>query len=443
MAYSHYATVTIDNTKVGGSANHTNFPVLFTGTFDGTGGEPDLRTTGNGGNVQDANGYDIGFFSDSELTTQLDHELIYHTATTGAVQFWVRVPTVDFDDDTVFYIAYGDSGISADQSVDTTWTSDYKLVAHLNTALTDSSQSGVTLTNVTTTDTAGKINRARAFDGASYVWAADSDDWSPGSGDFHVSAWVKFINTTSTRGVYGQYVDGTNYSAMFTTSSTLQWGQYVSGDEGPSPNSQSTTTFSNDTWYLVAFSRIGTAWELSMNGVSEDTDTLSDTLSNLAAQLRIGQATTSTMYGDIEEFRFMKGTGRNIGWMLTEYNNQNSPSTFLTVGSETEVSTEITGGNLTAYSSQEIMNILNSSTGMTVQEIANSYNSSGEHQYTFQEVLNIKASRAEHSMSEQEALFNNLKTPLSLTGNHTDYSVQDLLNLAYLNSIDLAGVFGE
>lgn len=333
--YSYYATVTVDNTKVSGSSDHTGFPMLVTGTYDGTGGEPDLRTTGNGGNVEHANGYDIAFFSDSNLTTQLNHELRKFTATTGEVIFWVNVPTLQYNSDTTIYMAYGNSEISSDQTSTSTWDSDYKLVAHLDTDLIDSSQSGRTLTNSGTSDVAGKIDRGRSFDGASSVYAADSDDFSSGAGDFTVQTWLNFINTTSSRGIYGQYVDGSNYSAGFTTSSKGQWGQYVSGDEGPSPNLQSTSTFSNTTWYLWAVSRNGSSWEMSINGSSEDTATNSDTLTNLAAQFHIGKATTTYMYGDMEEFRWTKGAYRTLDWLLTEYNNQNSPSTFYTMGSET------------------------------------------------------------------------------------------------------------
>lgn len=105
---------------------------------------------------------------------------------------------------------------------------------------------------------------------------------------------------------------------------------------------------------------------------------------------------------------------------------------------------EIIGGNLTAYSEQEALNQLNS-TGehqYTLQEIANSYNGTAQHSLSFQEVLNTQASRGQHTMSEQEALFTNLQSALSLTGNATDYSVQELLNLAVLNSISIDTVLG-
>lgn len=42
MAYGFKATITIDDTKVSGTGDLTDFPVLISGTYDGTGSEPDL-----------------------------------------------------------------------------------------------------------------------------------------------------------------------------------------------------------------------------------------------------------------------------------------------------------------------------------------------------------------------------------------------------------------
>ena len=51
-----------------------------------------LTTVANGGNVQNANGYDVIFTSDAGCATKLDHKVEGYTATTGAVNYWVRVP---------------------------------------------------------------------------------------------------------------------------------------------------------------------------------------------------------------------------------------------------------------------------------------------------------------------------------------------------------------
>src|SRR4030065_2715347 len=132
MAWVNVRTISIDHTKCG-TADSTNFPVLISGTYAGSGTDPDLRTTGNGGQVTDANGYDIAFFSDSGLTTMLDFERVAWSATTGAVEFWVEVPTISYTTDTVIYIAYGNASITTDQQNKTgTWNSNFVLVDHLN-----------------------------------------------------------------------------------------------------------------------------------------------------------------------------------------------------------------------------------------------------------------------------------------------------------------------
>ncbi len=76
--YSAYRAVTIDHTKVP-NTDQINFPVLISGTF------PYLATVANGGNIQNANGYDIVFTSDADGTTKLDYEVESYNPVTGAL----------------------------------------------------------------------------------------------------------------------------------------------------------------------------------------------------------------------------------------------------------------------------------------------------------------------------------------------------------------------
>src|SRR5207247_7727663 len=46
-----------------------------------------------------------------------------------------------------------------------------------------------------------------------------------------------------------------------------------------------------------------------------------------------GALTNSPWSGDIDEVR-ISATARSAAWITTEYNNQNSPGTFITMGSE-------------------------------------------------------------------------------------------------------------
>lgn len=95
--YAYRRTITIDHAKVVNSAQ-TNFPLLVSGTYSY------LATPANGGNVQNANGYDVIFTSDSGCTTKLDHEVETYNATTGAVNYWVRLPSLSNTTDTTLYL---------------------------------------------------------------------------------------------------------------------------------------------------------------------------------------------------------------------------------------------------------------------------------------------------------------------------------------------------
>ena len=77
MAFAASRAVTIDATKVAGDL--VDFPFLFSGTYDY------LATLVNGGQVRNANGYDIAWFADASLTTPLDFELESYVGATGEV----------------------------------------------------------------------------------------------------------------------------------------------------------------------------------------------------------------------------------------------------------------------------------------------------------------------------------------------------------------------
>ena len=93
MAYGFSRSITIDHTKVP-NTDQSNFPLLFSGTY------AYLATVANGGKVTSASGFDIIFTSDAAGATQLDHEIETYNPVTGAVSFWVRVPTVATATDT-------------------------------------------------------------------------------------------------------------------------------------------------------------------------------------------------------------------------------------------------------------------------------------------------------------------------------------------------------
>jgi len=174
-------SITIDHTKVGtvNNTDQTNFPLLFAGTYNY------LRTTGNGGNVINASGYDITFTSDAAGKTLLPFERESYNASTGAVVFWINVPTVSHTTNTVIYLNYGNSSTSTDQSSKAaTWNANYKGVWHLGETSgnpADSTSYGLALakTGAITQGAAGVFGNAYSFSGSStshYMSVADPGD---------------------------------------------------------------------------------------------------------------------------------------------------------------------------------------------------------------------------------------------------------------------------
>ena len=136
-SYSNRRAITIDHTRVPNS-DQLNFPMLFSGTY------PYLATTSNGGSVTSANGYDIFFTSDANGTVPLAFEQESYSPSTGAVNYWVKIPTLSHTTDTVIYLFYGNSSVTTDQSNKSgVWDSNYLGMWHLedqaaNTAVSDS-----------------------------------------------------------------------------------------------------------------------------------------------------------------------------------------------------------------------------------------------------------------------------------------------------------------
>lgn len=347
MAFSYYMPVTIDHTKVG-AGTHTNFPVLVKKT------SVNLKSTANSGHVTSDTGYDICFYSDTGLTTKLDHQLISYAPTTGALTAWVRMPAGTLPNettDTTIYIGYGDESITTDQSTANTWDANYRAVWHGKSTADSKNTNTISLTN-STANNAGKIAGSLSSNGTSSV--IDVADHATLDVDhaITISAWINFSshtgnaggiyykNSTSlwqndVRGMDFGYLAGTYYFLVMDASNNYYYRPY-------------TGTPSDGTWYYVCGSWGGTSTNdcaFYMNGsasgsAASGSGTVSTARTNNET-VRIGGKTKSgTEYafnGFLEEIR-LSDTVRSAGWVLTEYNNQNDPDAFVNLGTEQAVS---------------------------------------------------------------------------------------------------------
>lgn len=165
----------------------SGFPMLFAGVY------PWLKSVASGGNVAHASGWDIWFSSDLAGASPLPFERVKWVSTTGACEFWVRVPAISSTTTTLIYVRYGETGVTADRQNRTgTWDSDYVAVWHFGDGttldLTDSTSNHNDGTNFGGTAGTGLLSYPGAggstpapepggglvLDGSSYVKVNDS-----------------------------------------------------------------------------------------------------------------------------------------------------------------------------------------------------------------------------------------------------------------------------
>jgi YD repeat-containing protein len=345
-SYAYRRVVTIAHSKVP-NTDQTNFPVLISGTYSY------LATISNGGNVTNSNGYDIIFTSDAAGTSTLAFERESYNAATGAVIYWVKVPTVSHTADTAIYMFYGNSSVTTDQSNKTgVWDGNYNGVWHLpnGTTLTanDSTNNGNNATVYgTPAATAGQIDGAATFGAstANYMQAADAASLRIAS-TITLSAWIYNTSDNSNGGgLIAEKRDATNPANNYNYGFWLQTGGqlfFQFNDGSYESGASSTGAVPKNAWTYVAVSVNDSTQLVSfyVNGSLNSTATKSGTMpSSGTGVLQIGNYGTYngggySFEGNLDEVR-ISNTIRSADWIATEYNNQNSPSTFYSIGSAT------------------------------------------------------------------------------------------------------------
>ncbi len=343
-SFGYYKAVTTVHAKI--PANQTNFPVLATTTDIG------FATTGNGGHVTNANGYDIYCYSDQALTTRIACERDTYNAVTGAISWWVNFPNIHTASDDTVYFGVGDATISTDPNLDgtygatNTWDSNYKVVYHLGDGTTlglgDSTATGKTLTNNgTVTASTGQIGGSGDTALTKYLSANDSS-LPIGSTAFTISGWYKTSSSPSsitvnygsgganTEPYIGIYNLGNGFDAAIVGNGVANVGDNVNLDDGK--------------WHYIVGSQTGaggTNSKIYVDGALKNSGNL--TWNNAlkgANGFTIGRdngGSTQTYTGSNDEIR-VSSTERLANWITTEYNNQVAVNSFLTFGTMTSTS---------------------------------------------------------------------------------------------------------
>lgn len=336
-AYRYRKRITFDPTRVSGSADLVNFPALISITADN-----DLRTVANSGHVESASGFDI-VFTGADGITLLNFQMERYVATSGLYTAWVKIPILSTSINTDIYMYYGNTAIVTDQSSTAVW-SNYHGVWHLqNSSFLDNSPNGYNLTNNSTTNQSpAQINDGRANNGSQWLEVANT--FPNLNTNFTLSGWM--YTTDNTRSGQRFFCDDVSNSGGYALS--LGDGgtgslRFFSRSSNPVILDSPTNSIANNTWYFVAAVADITnlTKRIFINGVQVASGAYTNAWgtdtgnSSIAGETATGE-TGNRLAGRIDEVH-VANSALSADWLLTEYNNQSSPSTFYTVSAEPKV----------------------------------------------------------------------------------------------------------
>lgn len=182
---------------------------------------------------------------------------------------------------------------------------------------------------------AGKVGQALNFNGSSKKLRAKADViWST-LGTGYMSAWVRPANLTTNMAVFSRRssTSSADQLTMFILSGAIRLDngtfQWSTGYSLPAANQ----------WYHIVWIANGSQHKLMVNGVVRATRTTSDPLNGntgyprvqLGASITDASTDGNWFNGQIDEF-VLSTANYEDGYHVTAYNNQNSPSTFYSLG---------------------------------------------------------------------------------------------------------------
>jgi hypothetical protein len=316
--------ITIDSTKV--SNNLTDFPVLINQNSD-----INLASHAR------SDGWDIVFTS-SDKKTKLNHEIETYNSTSGKLVAWVNVPVLSSTSNTTLYMYYGYPTSSNQQNSSNVWSS-FQSIWHLkeNPAATapqvqDSTSNNRGATSVggmaSMQQVDGKIDGSLNFDGSND--GLDIASFSIGA-NFTYEAWVNAAIVTGGNG-FRDIMTNYNYNRWLGLGTNGGSSGIIDFYDGT--DSYFGTALSTNTWYHIVATYDGTNLRVYRNGNLLGTLAKSYSAQNSTFHIGYSKSISAEYFnGMIDEVR-VSNIIRSQAWIITEYNNQNSPNTFYNIASE-------------------------------------------------------------------------------------------------------------
>jgi len=373
-SWDYRQKITIASSQVQSSL--TNFPVYV-----------DLATMSSGffSNVQ-SDGGDIRV-TQSDGTTEVAREItaLDIASSTGELHF--KAPSVSSSTDTEFYIYYGNNGASnyADSNtygMHNVWTNGFTGVWLLHEG------SGDTIYDRTSNERDGVVDDGSinwistpfgtAIDVSNASIAIDGQQGLSGDQPFTTSLWIKSDGSGGNAVMSVNYAEAHRGVDFWQSGSGIQqhiiheWSNDALKAGGDSGSANFIDKFDNN-WHRVVSTYDGSKSPSGMNmytdGLHQGQDVQNNSLSsndvsrNVPTRLNGRNDDESTpeasnILSDLQVFDFRVAIKeRSQPWISAEYSNQNSPTTFYTVGSE---ETESNSGKMSSDNYTIVRDSLNS-----------------------------------------------------------------------------------
>lgn len=351
--YGFGKRITINSSQISGNLDLINFPILINLS------DLNLRTTGNGGRLENNSGYDI-VFTLSDCSTILDHQIEKYDSITGDYIAWVRIPVLPANNDTVIHMYYGNSSVVSNPSTTSTWDSDFLGIWHMAEdpsgaapQILDATSGGNNGTSngvMTSGDLVdGKCGDALDFDGVN-DYIDFGDILIDGLTSITVEAWINAQSLRTKGSPSGHnsnegaiiHKNGASDDNLGVTVTTGGTAFYL--DDGGN-NTPLATSPSLNTWVHIVCTWDRDTMKVYLDGTLDATlGNVNGTLVNNTNSLRLGGlhgaggGNPHEFDGLIDEVR-LSDVARTADWIKTTFNNHNIPDSFISISSESTAST--------------------------------------------------------------------------------------------------------
>ncbi|MFW9828356.1 MAG: DUF2341 domain-containing protein [Candidatus Thorarchaeota archaeon] len=340
--YEYFKTLTINRSKVSGTENLIDFPVLIS-LFDS-----DLHD-----NTQ-PDGDDIAFSNGFQW---LDHEIELYNQTYNITHAylvaWVRVPVLSPSEDTIIRMYFGNPFMETRENPAKVWDNSYMGVWHLkesgsgvygefkdSTSNDNDGRGGGGFPSYVPSQVSGKITKAQTFDGSNdYINCGNNPSVRITGEEITLSAWVYWAPSSYNMGILSK--DGYNAGYRFFVSTG---GNVIFQLTGVSYTLWSSGTVSSGSWHHIVAKYDGSIMTAYMDGIEDSTqvsrtggiDPTVDPVWIGHGDNVVGETWSYPFHGRIDEAR-ISNVARSANWIKTEYTNQNDPNQFYSVSSANKV----------------------------------------------------------------------------------------------------------